>query len=107
MGLGTKGTVTKAPYGYFRNYLLPMKLAMPLTDNYLAYGPCCSHRVPPAWQCMAGQSSMQIPYVALFSSLACETRQAGQAYRPPYGSLGARQNAPPWCWDMAPGVLRQ
>ena len=40
-GLGTKGTVTKAPYGYFRNYLLPMGLAMPLTDNYLACA-CCS-----------------------------------------------------------------
>ena len=34
-GLGVRGDVTKATYGYFRNFLLPQKRAVPLTDNYL------------------------------------------------------------------------
>ena len=42
-GLGSRGDIAKATYGYFRNFLQPQKLAVPLTDNYLQCVPgrCC------------------------------------------------------------------
>ena len=38
-GLGVRGEITKATYGYFRNFLQPQKLAVPLTDDYLQCAP--------------------------------------------------------------------
>lgn len=38
-GLGQTGELTKAPNGYFRNYLLPMGLAAPATESILACAP--------------------------------------------------------------------
>lgn len=36
-GLGEKGVIVKVPNGYFRNYLKPRGLAVPLTEGILKY----------------------------------------------------------------------
>ncbi len=36
-GLGEKGVIVKVPNGFFRNYLKPRGLAVPLTEGILKY----------------------------------------------------------------------